>query len=168
MKENSMREIRIEKVTLNIGTGEAGEKLQRAKHLLESLTGKTATETRTKKRSTFGVAKGRPIGMKLTLRGKDAIKFLEKIIESKEKSLSKKCFDKNGNFSLGIHEHIDIPGVRYDPKIGIFGLDVCVTLERPGFRVKKRKISKVVGKKHRISREEAMDFVKKKFGIEVI
>jgi large subunit ribosomal protein L5 len=168
MKENSMREIRIEKVTLNIGTGEAGEKLQRAKQLLGSLTGRTALETRTKKRSTFGVAKGRPIGVKVTLRGEDAIKFLEKIIESKEKGLSKKCFDKNGNFSLGIHEHIDIPSVRYDPKIGIFGLDVCVTLERPGFRVKKRKISKPVGKKHKISRGEALDFVKKKFGIEVI
>ncbi|MCK4634394.1 MAG: 50S ribosomal protein L5 [Candidatus Aenigmarchaeota archaeon] len=168
MKENPMREIGIEKVTINICIGESGEKLERAKKLLESLTGKNAVKTKTKKRSTFGVQKGRPIGVKVTLRKKNAADFLKKIIDSKERKLNIKCFDGNGNFSIGIHEHIDIPGIRYDPKIGIFGMDVCVTLGRPGFRIKRRKISKSVGKSHRISKEESMDFVKKKFEIEVI
>jgi large subunit ribosomal protein L5 len=168
MKENPMKKIRIEKVTLNIGVGESGEKLGKAKKLLESLTGKNVVETKTKKRSTFGVAKGRPIGVKVTLRGEDAINFLKKILDSKDKKLSKKYFDKNGNFSVGIHEHIDIPGIRYDPKIGIFGMDVCVTLERSGFGIKRRKISKPIGKTHEIGKEEAIDFIKEKFGVEVV
>lgn len=168
MKENPMREIRIEKVTINIGIGDAGERLEKAKKLLESLTGKKILETKARKRSTFGVSKGRSIGAKVTLRGSESISFLEKIMNSKENNISNRCFDKNGNFSLGVHEHIDIPGVRYDPKIGIFGMDVCVTLMRPGLRVSKRKISKKIGKKHRIKKEDAMDFVKKKFGVEVV
>lgn len=168
MEENPMRKIRIEKVTLNIGVGESGEKLEKAKKLLESLAGKTVMETKARKRSTFGVAKGRPIGVVVTLRGDKASEFLKNILESKDKKIKEKCFDRNGNFSIGVHEHIDIPGVRYDPKIGIFGMDVCVTFERPGFRIKKRKFSSPVGKKHRITREETMEFVKENFGVEVI
>lgn len=168
MEKNTMRKIRIEKVTLNIGVGESGEKLERARKLLESLTGRKIMETKTKKRSTFGVAKGRPIGAMVTLRGNEAVEFLRKILESKDKKLSERCFDRNGNFSIGIHEHIDIPGIKYDPKIGIFGMDICVTLERPGFRIKKRKISKKVGASHRIRKEESLAFVKENFGIEVV
>ena len=145
-----------------------GRKTGKSKKMLESLTGKNVVKTKTKKRSTFGVQKGRPIGVKVTLRGENAVNFLKKIIDSKEKKLNIKCFDGNGNFSIGIHEHIDIPGIKYDPKIGILGMDVCVTLGRPGFRIKRRKISKSVGKSHRISKEESMDFIKKKFEIEVI
>lgn len=166
--KNVMKEIKIEKVTLNIGAGESGEKLEKAKKLLGSLTGKKVMETKTKKRTTFGVGRGRPIGAKVTLREDSAEEFLKKIFESKDKKISKKYFDKNGNFSIGVHEHIDIPSVRYDPKIGIFGMDVCVTLERPGYRVKRRKISKAIGKSHKITKEEAISFVKEKFGIEVV
>ncbi len=163
-----MEKIRIEKVVINIGVGESGERLERAKKLLESITGKTVVKTKTKKRTTFGMSKGREIGVKITLRNDDATKFLNRIFESKDKKISKRCFDKNGNFSIGIHEHIDIPGVKYDPKIGIFGMDVCVTLERPGFRVKRKKLYSRIGKTHRISREDAIGFIKKEFGVEVI
>jgi len=167
MKENPMRKIRIEKVVLNIGIGESGEKLEKAKNLLEQLTGKKAILTKTKRRTTFGVSKGREIGTKVTLRKDEATEILKRLLATKDNKLSPRCFDKNGNFSFGIHEHIDIPGVKYDPKIGILGMDVCVTLERPGFRVKKKRISKPVGKKHRISKEEAIEFIKKNFGITI-
>ncbi|MCD6367925.1 MAG: 50S ribosomal protein L5 [Candidatus Aenigmarchaeota archaeon] len=165
---NPMKEIRIEKVVINIGIGNNRERLEKAKALLESLTGRKPLITKTKRRTTFGMAKGRPIGVKVTLRGEDAIKMLERLLETKDKKISSRSFDRDGNFSFGIQEHIDIPGTRYDPKIGIFGMDVCVTLERPGYRVKKRKISSKIGDDHKIKKEEAMEFVKKKFGVEII
>lgn len=165
---NNMRKIRIEKITINIGCGEAREKLEKAKMLLEKLTGKKVVITNTRKRTTFGSAKGMPIGCKVTLRRKDAEEFLKKAFEARDKKLSKNIFDSQGNFSFGIKEHIDIPGVRYDPDIGIFGMDVCVTLERPGFRVKRRKIPDKIGKNHLIKPEDAIDWVSKNYGVEVI
>lgn len=165
---NPMRKIRIEKVTINIGCGEAGEKLERAKKLLEDLTNRKVVITKTHRRTTFGMAKGRPIGCKVTLRGKDAKEFLERALDAIDKKLSRNVFDSSGNFSFGIREHIDIPGVRYDPEIGIFGMDVSVTLERPGFRVKRKKLPSKVGKKHLIKPEEAIDWVTKNYGVQII
>jgi len=165
---NSMRKIRIEKITINIGCGEAGEKLERAKKLLENLTNRKVVITKTHRRTTFGMAKGRPIGCKVTLRRKDAKEFLERVLDAIDKKLSRTVFDSSGNFSFGIKEHIDIPGVRYDPEIGIFGMDVSVSLERPGFRVKRKKLSSKVGKKHLIKPEEAIDWVTKNYGVQII
>ena len=163
-----MREIKIEKLTVNIGCGESGEKLEKARKLLAGLTGKKIVTTKTSNRTTFGMAKGRPIGCKVTLRGKDAKEFLERVLEAVDKKIAKTVFDSSGNFSFGIKEHIDIPGVEYDPEIGIFGMDVTVTLERPGYRVKRKKISHKVGKKHIIKPEEAEEWVVKNYGVELI
>jgi len=165
---NPMRKIRIEKLTINIGCGESGEKLERAKKLLKNLTNKKIAITHTHRRTTFGVAKGRPIGCKVTLRKKDAEGFLKKFLDAVDNKLSESVFDYQGNFSFGIKEHIDIPGVRYDPDIGIFGMDVCVTLERPGFRVKKKRLSHKICKKHLITPEEAKEWVAKNYGVEII
>ena len=61
-----------------------------------------------------------------------------------------------GNYSFGIHEHIDIPGVKYEPQIGILGLGVSVALARPGYSIRKRSKHKAsVGKAHAISAQEA-------------
>ena len=165
---NPMRKIQIEKITINIGCGDAGEKLERAKSLLEKLTDKKIVITKTHNRTTFGAAKGRPIGCKITLRGKDAEDFLKKAFDALDNKLSKSVFDAQGSFSFGIREHIDIPGVRYDPEIGIFGMDVCVTLERPGFRIKRKRIKSKVGRKHLIKPEDAIEWVSKSYGVEVI
>lgn len=164
-----MREIRIEKVTINMGCGSDEEKLERAKKLLEKLTGRKVLITKTRKRTTFGMARNRPIGVKVTLRGKEAEEFLKKAFDAVDNTIKASQFDENGNFSIGIREYIDLPGAKYDPEIGILGMDVCVTLERPGYRVKRRKIKKSkVGKKHRISKGEAIEWVKDKFGVNVI
>ncbi len=166
--ENPMREIRIEKVTINIGCGEGGEKLERALKLLEKLTGKKPVVTKTYKRTTFGMAKNRPIGAKVTLRRNDAYEFLKRAFGAVENKISSSYFDELGNFSFGIKEYIDIPGIKFDPEIGILGMDVCVTLERPGYRVKRKKLKRKIGKNHLIKKEEAIEWVKKTFGVEIV
>lgn len=162
-----MREIKVGKVTLNIGVGGPGEELERAKNLLENLSGQEAKETRARGKNTFGVSEGRKIGAKVTLRGGKGEEFLQRALEATNKELEESSFDRQGNFSIGIEEHIDLPGTEYDPETGIFGLDVTVTLERPGFRLKRRKVSKPIGKNHRISKKEAIDFVKESFNVKV-
>jgi large subunit ribosomal protein L5 len=165
---NPMKNIRIEKVTLNIGCGESGEKLEKARKLLEILTNKKIVTTITRKRTSFGMAQGRPIGCKITLRGKSAEEFLNKALNAVDYKLPKTVFDRQGSFSFGIKEHIDIPGVRYDPDIGILGFDVSVTLERPGYSIKRKKIPHKVGKSHLIKPEEAMDWVNKNYKVEIL
>ncbi|MEK6982553.1 MAG: 50S ribosomal protein L5 [Candidatus Micrarchaeota archaeon] len=158
-----MREILIEKVTVNIGVGSPGERLDYAKELIEKLSGATAVMTLAKKRNpVWKLRKGLPIGVKLTLRKKIAVAFLEKSLIAKRRVIKPSCFDNEGNFSFGVPEYIDFPGAKYDPKIGMFGFDVCVTLTRRGERVSQRRVKKTkIGKKHKITKDEAIEFVKK-------
>lgn len=162
MMDNKMREIRIEKLTLNIGAGEAGQKLENAKNLLSMVTGKKPVITTAKIRNpVFKIKKGDPIGVKVTLRGKDALEVFERSLKAVDRTLQERMFDGNGNLSFGIKEYIDFPGVKYDPKIGIIGFEVCVTLARRGMRPKRRRRAKsIVGKRHRITREEGIAFIK--------
>ena len=164
-----MRRIEIEKVTLNVGCAGDLEKIERAKKLLEMLTRKTPTVTKSKRRSTFGIAKGKPVGVMVTLRKKEAEDFLKRAFYAVENKLKSSWFDQEGNFSFGIKEYIDIQGVKYSHQVGMLGLDVCVSLKRPGFRIKYRRIQKrKIPKKHKISKEEAMEWVKNKFGVEIV
>ncbi|MEM7825726.1 MAG: 50S ribosomal protein L5 [Candidatus Aenigmatarchaeota archaeon] len=168
-EENPMRGIRIEKVTLNVGCAADPQRIERGKKLLEYLTGRKPLVTKSKRRSTFGVAKGKPVGVKVTLRKKEAVEFLKKALEAVDKKLKTSNFDDKGNFSFGIKEYIEIPGVKYSHEVGMMGLDVCVTLERPGFRIKRRKIQKrKIPKKQEITKEETMEWVKSKLGVEVV
>jgi large subunit ribosomal protein L5 len=166
---NVMKTIRLEKVTVNMGVGDAGPGLEKAQKIIQTITGKKVVLTKTHKRSTFGVAKGRPIGCKTTLRGKEALDFLRNVLNAVENTLKPSQFDSNGNFSFGVKEYIHIPGVKYDPDVGIVGMDVAVTLERPGFRVKKRGIRpRPIGGKHRIVPEEAMEWARKELGARIV
>ncbi len=160
-----MRELRIEKVSINIGVGEAGDKLNKAKKLLERLTGKKAVITKGKKKiPSLNVRPGLPIGVKITLR-KGVNDLLKRLIEAKEMIIPKKSFTNRG-VSFGIDEYLHIPGVEYDPELGIMGMDVTVVLSRPGFRVSKRKLKKThVGKNHLISVDECIEFMKKNYGV---
>ena len=165
---NSMKRINIAKIVVNIGVGKSGEPIERAKNALEELTGKKPTFRGAKENvRDFGIHKGEPIGAIVTLRKNDAFEFLKRVLESKRNVLNATSFDPFGNISLGIHEHIDIPGTKYNPDIGIFGMDVCVSLTRPGYRISKKRNPKRIGKNHRISKDESIDFFKQKFGVEV-
>lgn len=167
--ENSMRKIRIEKVTLNIGCGDDAQKIERAKKLLQMLTDRTPVVTKSKRRSTFKIAKGRPLGAMVTLRRQAAEEFLKRALESIENKMDKSHFDNEGNFNFGIKEYIDIPGVRYSHDIGMMGLDVAVTLERAGFHVKKRRVKKAeIGAKHKLNKEETINWIKDTFKVDVI
>lgn len=166
---NPMRNIRIEKVTLNIGAGKDQARLENGLRLLKLITGRTPVKTFTNKRiPAWGLRPGLPIGCKITLR-KDAAKdVLKRLIEARSNLLSNMQFDDCGNFSFGIKEYIDIAGVKYDPKMGIIGLEVSVTLERPGFRIRRRSLlNKKIPKRHAISKEDAIEFMKKEFSIKI-
>lgn len=167
--ENRMQQIRVEKVTLNIGCGDNPDKIEKAKKLLEILTEKKPVVTQSKKRSTFGVAKGKPIGVMVTLRGKPAVEFLRLALKGIENKISHSHFDEWGNFSFGIKEYIDLPKTKYQHDIGILGFDVTVTLERPGYRIKRRRIQeRKIPTKHKINRDEAMGWLEKNFEVELI
>ncbi|MFA6461608.1 MAG: 50S ribosomal protein L5 [Candidatus Woesearchaeota archaeon] len=166
-QENPMREIRIAKITLNIGAGKDEEHLKRGLKLLQKIAGMAPVKTQTQKRIPgWGLRPGLVIGCKVTVR-KNTEELLKGILAAKENTLSLRSFDDKGNFSFGVPEYIDIKGMEYDPELKIMGLEVAVTLERRGYRVKKRRLRVTpIGKDHQITKEEAIDFVKK-MGVEV-
>tara|TARA_B100000029_G_scaffold203996_1_gene201996 strand:+ start:559 stop:1080 length:522 start_codon:yes stop_codon:yes gene_type:complete len=166
---NLMKEIRLEKVVLNMGVGKSGESIEIAKKALEQISGEKPNSRNAKKaQRDWGVRKNEPIGVAVTVRNNSAKELLKKLFEAKGNNVKRKSIDKNGNLSFGILEHIDIPGIKYDPKIGILGLNVTVNLTRPGFNIKLRSKHKAkVGKTHRITSDEAKDYLTKEFGVNV-
>ena len=166
---NSMRQISVEKVTLNIGAGKDQTKLEKGLRLIGDITGYKPVKTFTKKRiQEWGLRPGLPIGCKLTLRKERALDLLKRLLEAKDNTLYVSNVDNEGNVSFGINEYIDIPGVKYNPDIGIMGLQVCITLKRSGFRIKHRAIKRcIIPRKHRIKKEEAIDFLKNTFNLKM-
>lgn len=168
-QQHDMKRIEVHKVVINIGVGRSGEPIDKAKNALLELTNQQPAVRGAKKSvRDFGIHKGEPIGVIVTLRHEPAIEFLKRVVAGKNNVLKASSFDNYGNISVGIHEHIDIPGTKYDPEIGIFGMDVNIVLNRPGYRIaKKSRKSAKIGKMHRINREEAIEFFKQKYGVEV-
>ncbi|MEK6819300.1 MAG: 50S ribosomal protein L5, partial [Nanoarchaeota archaeon] len=114
-----MREIKIEKISLNIGVGKPGEELEKAVKLLGIITGAKPVKTSAKRRiPTWGLRPGLQIGTKVTIRGIKSVELLRELLKAKNNTLSVKNFDGGGNFSFGIHEYLDIPSIKYDPSIG--------------------------------------------------
>ncbi len=169
INENPMRRIKIEKVTLNIGTGMPGEKLEKALKLLEKIAQAKPVSTKTKKRiPTWGVRPGLEIGAKVTVRGRKAEELLVRLLKAKGNTLPPTKFDEAGNLAFGIQEYLEIPGVEYDASIGIIGLEVAVTLMRPGFRIRRRsRKQRSIPQRHSITQEEAINFMKDNLGVKV-
>ncbi len=167
---NPMRTIRIEKVVVSIGVGEAGERLVKAKQVLKMVTGRTPVETTSRTTNKdLGIRVGMPIGTKVTLRKKRAEEFFKAAMWVRENRIAGYSFDQEGNCSFGVADYTDFPNQRYDPEIGIFGMSVCVSLARPGKRVQsRRKAPRRVPVVHRITREEAKAFLRGVYGIEVV
>ena len=166
---NPMEEVKIAKATINIGVGESGERLARAEKLLSTITEQQPVRTYSKVTNPeFGIRKGQPIACKVTLRNEKADKAVKMVLDGIGNRLKASQFDAQGNVAFGIEEHIDIPGMRYDPDIGIFGMNVAVTFEKPGYRIKRRKIQhKKVPNKHQVTKEETMEFMKKEFQVNI-
>ena len=168
-KAYPMREPYVAKVVIDICTG-GGEPLTRASTILEDLTGQNPTQSKARQTvRDFGIRRKEPIAVRVTLRHKKAEEFLKRALKAKDDVLLIKNWDLDGNFAFGIAEHIDIPDVKYDPQLGIQGMNITVCVERPGFRVKRRRRRKTkVPYRHRLTPEESMVFVKNKFGIEIL
>lgn len=169
-KPNAMRDIKVYKVVVNIGVGEAGERLVKAEKVLQMLTGQKPVRTQARMTNRdFNIRKLMPLGVKVTLRGKNAVDFVNRALWTKENTVAEYSFDKEGNFSFGVKDHTGFEGVKYDPEIGVFGMDISVVLRRSGYRVAERKKErKKLPARQRISRDEGIAFAEKLFKAVII
>jgi large subunit ribosomal protein L5 len=169
MPENPMKLLKIGKVVVNISVGASGEPLDNAMTILRQITGQRPSQRAAKQTiRQWGIRRREPMACLVTLRGERADAFLQKAFRAIRNRVKPTSFDRNGNFAFGIREHIDLPGTRYDPRLGITGMDVNVTVERPGYRIGRRKRAKSkVGSAHRVTPKESMAFIADRYGVEV-
>ena len=134
---NLMEVPRIDKVTLNMGVGEAvtdKKVLEKAMENLEQISGQKPIKTVAKRSvAGFKIREGYPIGCKVTLRRERMYEFIDRLVNiaipriRDFRGLNKKSFDEQGNFSMGVSEQIIFPEVDYDQIDAIRGLDITIT-----------------------------------------
>ena len=161
VEENPLRKIKIEKVVLSVGG--VGEDLEKGVKLLELLTEKKPAKMKTKKRiPSLGIRPTLEIGAVSTVR-KNIDELLKKTLVVIDNILKKSQISEN-NFSFGLEEYIEIPGIEYQREIGIMGFDITVVFKRVGKRVKLKKIKRgKIPKKQHISKEEIIKFMEDNF-----
>jgi len=161
---------KVEKVTVNIGVGEAGERLKKAETVLQNITNHTPIQTLSKTTNKdWGIRERMPIGCKVTIRGKEAEQFLKNALQTRENKMADYSFDDQGNLAFGIPDHTLFKDQKYDPNIGIFGMDICITMQRAGYRIKRRRIGrKKIPQRHQVTKEETIEFFTKQFNVEVV
>ena len=169
-KEKQPMKPSIAKITVNIGVGEAGEKLSKAEQVLEKLTGQKPIQTISKTTNKdWALRTLMAIGCKVTLRKNVADKFLIEALKTRENKIADYAFDDQGNFSFGIPDHTLFDGQKYDPKIGIFGMDICVTMEKLGHRIKRRRIDRrKIPLRHQVTKDGTSKYIAEMFNLEVI
>lgn len=164
-----MRKPRIHKVSVNFSVGASGPVLEKARTLCERITNQNPADGRAKESVRgFGIRKHEPIAVFTTLRGELARDFLKKAFWAIEDKISSSKFDRYGNLSFGLDEHLKLPNIKYDPQIGVHGFNTTVVLERPGFRTKRRRLrAKKIPTRHKITKEESITFFKHEFNLGV-
>jgi large subunit ribosomal protein L5 len=167
--ESTMKSVRISKVVINMGTGSDDQRQSNAILLLERLTGaKPASAISRHRLPEFKIAKGQNIGAFATLRGPGAAEVLKRLLAAVDNKLSRRQVVDNA-INFGIKEYIDINGLKYDPKIGMMGMNVNVSFSRPGARVEARKRARSIIAPHhkRVGRDEIISFLQKNFNVSV-
>jgi large subunit ribosomal protein L5 len=169
-RANAHRSVRVIKVVVNAGVGESGDARTKAVRVLEMVTRQKPVATRSHSTNRdFGIRKGQEIGAKVTLRGAVALDFLGRAFEARDKQLDATSVDRNGNFSFGIADYTDFTGMKYDPQIGIHGMDVAVEMGRAGFRIRQRRVqSRPLPHTLRSTREETLAFLSESLGVTLL
>merc|ERR1712196_112733 len=166
--DNAMRKVLCDKLIINIAVGESGDRLTKAVRVLQQLSDQTPVENTARYTvRTFGIRRNEKIACHVTVRGDKAMDLIERGLKITDYEISAKHFSESGNFGFGVNEHIDL-GLKYDPQTGIYGMDFYIVLKRPGSNVPKKKAKRGrMGVSHRVTKEDAMEWVRQTFNADI-